>query len=608
MACGLFGCSVDDATKIDPERLTILGAFNKERGTNAAGMMSNSDSVKSVKNGDFLEFVVQDLNYDELINEDTTVILGHTRNASPSTGRGLDTAQPCISSAEIDGLNYNFGLIHNGNIKSAEDRLEELKLPKSNLSDSYDFHKVLLNTKNMKAELKNYVGKAALVWTNPEANNEIFVFKGSSKATRGAIVTTEERPLWYVQIEDGSLYFSSTPESLMAAFREWEGDITEFKSNVLYKISEGEIIEETPIDRSGSHQVEDYGTNYSNSNWYDNHYGGYGTSKTYGYNKHNHKDKTISSTIALNAKRLTSFANATSIRLKAGRYVDFYDKLVNGFKMLTAGGFLWTPTVDIASTAPIYLAYFDSGQLLKLDSIEFRTKMRPDLTKSLLHNHEADHFTLTFFRTNSATPFNFPQVDRAVELAYTDSKFSNGEKPYYFTKMVGTFTKGNLSGIHNSQMHPVPPSTAAILLDKDQLNAIYALMTLADLKLVFDGMMNFIKTKNSQTSLALLPKDVVKPSETLVTDDVIQIEDLTDEGAEDLQAIIASEDEFTSIKETILDEFINMKLSLEAAMKLVIKNSYKDNDLQAASNLKQMENSLALCKAIPNMMKQLKFN
>lgn len=595
MACGLFGYSGPDGNNMLVRVMTILGLFNQKRGTDASGVMTNFHSEKSVSNGKFSEFIVEDLSYEEIIDEDVTVFLGHTRNASPRTKRTIDTAQPCIITKSGDEYEENFGLIHNGNISSAADRLIELGGKATGLSDSYDFHQVLELTDDIKAELANYTGKAALVWTKKDDSSTIHVFAGASRTDRNKNTkATEERPLYYIQTED-NLYFSSTYESLMAAFPYEENEVVEFKKNTLYTITKGEIISTEEVDRSKSFQnkITTYPsqTNFNYDNWDD----------TYGYGNRN--GSTYYNSIQLRKQTLQTVEFKDRVHLKDGMYHLGKDVL-SGFRFISKYGEVISDLKDYKKMDKIYLVYFNGGHIINNRGIEAFLDVQNYNYEDLAKKNT--YFESQLFKTYSVTPYIKTGSIYAVTIAVHGQDLSDGMVKYPFTTFSAQFNKGNLKRIVATGSYDLIDEKTGIEVTIEQAEYLINESQTMLLEGVNQMYLNFVEK--------YLKKDIKSTDLVIVNKETDKLPD-EDDGE------IISEVELNQI-EGIFEEVKNVKIAVEIAKAEIdslydsldsLQGSYNDlsslNDkLVPEKQIKQMKTNISIVKGMLQMFNSIKLD
>ena len=121
--------------------------------------------------------------------------------------------------------------------------------------------------------LSEYIGAAALLFTNTHEPNVAYVWKGASKMYNYASSKVEEeRPLFYYKENKNSLYISSIKDSLLTIGGVDDKNVFTFEENTLYRITDGDIdnVEKLVISRANATQREStFHTSNSKTNAYD---------------------------------------------------------------------------------------------------------------------------------------------------------------------------------------------------------------------------------------------------------------------------------------------------------------------------------------------------
>lgn len=281
--CGLLGWAGKDPKDFNRFKFNILGIANESRGTHSCGVSTDGELYKGVgtDNKRYTDFIIN--SYYKSPKE-VPVVIGHTRYATGGA-HTKENAHPFRF--DNDGL-FMIGA-HNGVIKNIPELCDKYNIKEGNRIDS----EVLLDiiAQDNIEVLEEYEGAAALLMYSSKHPNTLWVFKGESKEYMSMNKTTEERPLFYYQENENSMYISSLQDSLtMIVDEEEEKDtsIKKFLTNTLYKIVDGAIEKRYIIDRSGRCQ------------------------KYYAYNNTNTHNYNHSTTNILNNKSISSNNTASS--------------------------------------------------------------------------------------------------------------------------------------------------------------------------------------------------------------------------------------------------------------------------------------------------------
>ena len=250
LSCGLFAyISTPKNHTFSWDKFNHLGLDNDERGGDSVGRVVGEDVVKYInkKNNKttYEDYVINHKNGDP-----SHIAIGHTRKASVGVISEA-TAQPVVLPLpEGEG---RFILVHNGTLYNHEALATKYGVEKAGKSDSMILAEIIMNHGD--GVLSEYEGAAALIWRDDRQPDTLFVFKGESLNYSDKLA--EERPLYFYQETDSSMYISSRCEGLY--FIGGDADnVYDFQTNTLYEIFQGEIIFTKEIDRKAKYQVKKY--------------------------------------------------------------------------------------------------------------------------------------------------------------------------------------------------------------------------------------------------------------------------------------------------------------------------------------------------------------
>ena len=258
--CGLFGYCAVKHKPVNLDKFNILGWDNDIRGRDSVGRMVGSTLHKWINPKSTIT------NYkDYVIKFDnptpSNLAIGHTRKAS-SGDKTIDHAQPIVLDIDYEG--NQFAMVHNGTLYNHIELANKYNINSTGKTDSMILAEIIMN--NGFDVLKEYRGAAALIIKDDRQPNTLYVFKGASKIYNDTV--EEERPLYFYQESNTSMYISSREEGLF--FIADNGDasnddanteneeslytIQDFDNNILYTITDGQIVNEQAIDRSNVYQ------------------------------------------------------------------------------------------------------------------------------------------------------------------------------------------------------------------------------------------------------------------------------------------------------------------------------------------------------------------
>lgn len=321
LSCGLFGyIGVRGNHTFSWDKFNHLGLDNDERGGDSIGRVVGDQIEKFVSKKTkttYQEYVINTKNSDP-----SHIALGHTRKASVGE-ISQATAQPVV--LDLPDGSGQFIMIHNGTLHNWEELATRYGINKTGKSDSMVFAEIIMN--NGYDVLLQYNGAAAIIIKDDRFPDTLKVFKGRSKTYGNKV--EEERPLYYYQESETSMYISSREEGLY--FIGGDADtVADFEPNKLYTIFEGQIIEQVVYDRSDCSQNKVFAYNNNNFNNNNRRSGSYGNAYEYGYygDWDGYEDQRESSnvtTIKMKTERITPEANPDKIVSARLRYYFFED-------------------------------------------------------------------------------------------------------------------------------------------------------------------------------------------------------------------------------------------------------------------------------------------
>jgi len=292
--CGIFGWAGKDPKKFNKDKFDKLGIYNIERGKESCGVSVDGDIFVGASSSDknYLNFLIKNNN---ITAKKYPVVIGHTRQASVGNIVNESNAHPFAFGVNNNGDGYEFIGCHNGTLYNHKELASKYDIPTTESKaeqspagnwitsyrtkiDSEILLEIIYTQKNFKV-LSEYTGAAALMFTNTNEPNRVYVWKGASRLYNYASnKPSEERPLCYYIENKNSLYISSLADSLVAIGGIIDKNVFSFEDNTLYIITDGDIknAETLLISRESVSQKELYTSTPVNYNYGRHGYMGYG--------------------------------------------------------------------------------------------------------------------------------------------------------------------------------------------------------------------------------------------------------------------------------------------------------------------------------------------
>lgn len=268
LGCGIFAWAGTNVKQFNKAKYDIQGLYNNSRGGDSSGVSTDGEIYHgTLLNKNYNDFIVGS-GYTP--PRTIPVVIGHTRKSS-SGGISAINAHPFGFGDHNDGFEFigvHNGTLHNQDELAVDYGVEETLYTRNNFGvkvvdrkkiDSEVLLECIYQSGNFKV-LSDYIGGAALLFTNTKEPNVLYAFRGSSKIEKHGVKTLiDERPLYYYQEAKNSVYISSMPESLVAIGANIE-TVEEFDENTVYKITNGNVLhaEKIPLSRADAHQRASY--------------------------------------------------------------------------------------------------------------------------------------------------------------------------------------------------------------------------------------------------------------------------------------------------------------------------------------------------------------
>lgn len=265
--CGLASFHpIDDITaeqqKTAFAKMKILGLYNKSRGKHSCGFYIDSTINKGIGHKKEFDDFIQ--NTMLVPPKEIGAMLIHTRHATVGA-HDEKNAHPFL----IEG-DPSIVFMHNGTIKNIRKLCLKYGVDHSYTKvDSLHLGEIIQKSKNLDV-LNEYIGTAALIWTDFTHENVSYVYHGKSIQVTG--VPVEERPLFFLQTDEG-LYFSSIEDSLDAICdADWH-QVEKLEFNKVFQIMNGTF---TAYNIDVTRTTEQEATGYYGRDYYLDEDYGYG--------------------------------------------------------------------------------------------------------------------------------------------------------------------------------------------------------------------------------------------------------------------------------------------------------------------------------------------
>lgn len=310
--CGIFGQATNDPSKINQDAVKILGMMNESRGKHTCGITYDGEIFHGLEKEKLFTDFAKHRNFNV---QKYPIIFGHTRQSSVGV-INKQNAHP-FGYGNTEDKDFEFLFVHNGTLFDYEELADEygVELKENYISeynvelsrtkiDSEILGEILYKSGNVKV-LSEYLGRAALVWTDLKDPNTIYLWSGKSKKYDTSKETDlhEERPLHVYLESENNFYFSSLPEGLEIIGGSDE-EIFQIDYNTVYKVTNGDFknAEKIVVSRKENYHIETgfgrfpkhnvFHTSKNNSNPHINGYSSKVTRRSTAFKEKN-KTKTI---------------------------------------------------------------------------------------------------------------------------------------------------------------------------------------------------------------------------------------------------------------------------------------------------------------------------
>lgn len=280
--CGIFAWAGKDPKKFNKAKFDIQGIYNDARGGDSCGITTDGEIYYGVERDrkEYKEFLVES---DYIVPVKIPTVFGHTRKSSQGIINSHN-AHPFGFGDNNEG--FRFIGCHNGTLYNHKEIAKKYDV-KDIIYRTTEFNTNIYDRTKIDSEilleaiyknngfhpLEDYIGGAALLFTDTTEPNVLYAFHGASRKDWNDDIkkTVEERPLYYYKENKNSLYVSSLAESLVAIGGVINETVFEFECNIVYKIKNGDIdnAETIKVNRNKAHQIAYFGNTHTSH--YPNH-------------------------------------------------------------------------------------------------------------------------------------------------------------------------------------------------------------------------------------------------------------------------------------------------------------------------------------------------
>lgn len=269
--CGIFGMATNNPNKINAGNVRILGLANESRGKDSCGISFDGEIYYGLDSKKLFSNFIKGF---KIKPEKYPIIIGHTRMSS--VGLVNDHNAHPFGFGDNNG-DYEQIFVHNGTLLNHDDLAKYYDIDEKetyvdgkttmtrNKIDSEILGEILYKTKTFKV-LSEYNGRAALVWTNTNQPNTIYLYSGKSVPEHldSQDKACEERPMNVYIEDDNTFYFSSLKESLEIIGGD-DSNTFQIDYNTVYIVKDGDFknADKIRISRKNNYHTKTWGTAYS---------------------------------------------------------------------------------------------------------------------------------------------------------------------------------------------------------------------------------------------------------------------------------------------------------------------------------------------------------
>lgn len=439
--CGIAGGSAKKGKTLSTKKLTDLGIFNIQRGTDSCGYYYDGNIKKGIgAESNFGEFIVKHpLERGDLGGG---ICMIHTRKSTVGAHTEAN-AHPHV----LD----NYVQTHNGVIKNIWTLLPQYGFKCADIAVDSIGLQHLIKQEGFRI-LEEYTGFAALSMVFMDDPNSLYLYHGASKDKSTDKSLWIERPLFYLEQPEG-IYYSSLEESLNY-ISENKNKAKSLPCNKVFRIVNGKFSDyEFKVSREEANVPKSYIPSVttippSTST----------TSTTTANNETTDKENSVSGVVGSSYRNDSGLSEllresmpdtflTQDIYYRHGRYYRGDNILLNGiYEINRKGEFLSNPTRD--KTSPVAKYYFIRGAMvISKNAYEAFYKYHSETLNKLDGNLSFYLSKFTKYPISCLEDEGTEVADSLRKLWYKESKCFSGEYRPKFSTRHYRFVSGKFASV-----------------------------------------------------------------------------------------------------------------------------------------------------------------